>query len=128
MTLTQVRAIEDTPELVKGIVAYSTRMKDKVCGVCALGVWGHGPESRYLGYDKHEFTPVAATPEMIEHAHTLTGVAYRNRCKMELCGAYCVSTHKPEPCGHAFASPTCGDECKHTNGHCKACKYAPHAL
>ena len=96
MTLTQVRAIEDTPELVAGIVAYSTRMEDTVCGECALGVWGHGPESKYLGYARHDYAPVPATPEMTERAHELTGVAYRNRCAMELCGAYCVSTHKKD--------------------------------
>lgn len=91
--LRELRPLSENKDFVNAFSSHVSKHENNVCGVCGLQAMGHGPESRYLGYDRHDFTPVSAAPEMVEHARRLTGQAYRNRCRLELCGAYCVSTH-----------------------------------
>ncbi len=79
MTLRLVRSIEDTPGMPAAIAAVVTASAGKVCAVCGLERMGHGPESEWLGYDRHPWDGVPATPEMIERAAALTSEAYRRR-------------------------------------------------
>lgn len=75
--LTEVRPLHEDKELVKLMVKHVADHANTVCEVCGLGVMGHGPESQWLGYEKHDYTPIAADQEAIENSHRLTSKAYK---------------------------------------------------
>jgi hypothetical protein len=77
--LKKLTPMHEHSETVAAIVAYSESTSGKTCDVCGLTAWGHAPESQWLGFADHPFTPVAATPEMLKRASGLTGDAYRAR-------------------------------------------------
>lgn len=91
MTLSLAAPIEDAPGMRGGIVNYLTKTDGMVCQTCGLEAFGHGPQSEYLGHDKHDFTGIIATDKMLADADKLSRAAYRMRCELELCGAYCIS-------------------------------------
>lgn len=71
--------IESNPDFVRAFSNEVARNAGKVCTVCGLCQTGHAPESKWLGYAPHDWTPRAATATEIEQARELTRVAYRNR-------------------------------------------------
>jgi len=54
-----------------------------VCDVCGLEQIGHAPESRWLGYERHPWTPAKATPEQLERARALGYAAYAARTDLD---------------------------------------------
>lgn len=50
-----------------------------VCEMCGLARMGHGPESRWLGWPKHGFAPIAADDAMLASAAAMTRLAYSFR-------------------------------------------------
>jgi len=87
-------------------------VRGKVCKVCGLGGVGHGPESKSLGYERHTFDGIPATPAMLERAEELSREALRLR-----------RVNEPSIyCGHFFASAACADNCVHVAGHCEHCE------
>lgn len=89
---------------VAGVVSHAA---GSVCAVCGLKRMGHAPETEWLGYSRHDWSPVPATPDMIARANELTVTAYRLR---------------RVACGHKFPSAACRrGECVHVSGHCEHC-------
>ena len=83
MILQEVKSIEEQPELVEMMASYVDRNSQTVCAVCGLQVLGHGPESEWLGYSKHDYTPKQATEVEVKYASAKSSRAYRSRAYME---------------------------------------------
>lgn len=92
-TLKRVMPLSDNPDFVAGFAHVLAEADGKVCQLCGLEALGHAPQSRWLGHERHDWTPVLASTEALKRADELGKLAYRKRCELELCGAYCVSTH-----------------------------------
>lgn len=89
-----------------------TATRGTVCNVCGLGGVGHGPESGWLGFERHAYTPIQATPEQTKLADQLSSQAYKQSPR-----------YNNGPCGHNWPSAACNrGECVHTAGHCKDCQ------
>lgn len=107
MTLRPVLALQDQPGFVDAFTRVVAQSAGYVCAVCGLQRMGHAPESEWLGYASHEWTPRAASAADLARADELTSAAYRNR---------------PSRCGHAWPRyPQCHDNCPHIGGHCDSC-------
>ena len=77
--LKPVTAFQDQPQFVKAFSELVSASAGTVCAVCGLEQMGHGPESSWLGFERHPWQPIPADPDMIENARRLTGKAYRMR-------------------------------------------------
>ena len=83
-----------------------------VCETCGLEQFGHGPESQWLGYERHAYAPVKADSAMTGRARELSKVAYANR---RANGTNFV-------CGHRYPNAQCkAGQCAHVGGHCDGC-------
>lgn len=91
--LRKVGSLSDSPEFVNAFAQVLAAADGKVCQVCGLERMGHGPQSSWLGYDKHDWQGVDADSATLERADSLSRDAYRARCEQNLCGAYCQTTH-----------------------------------
>lgn len=79
MILRSIEPLHADPHFVRAFAAVVTRNEGKVCAVCGLGVMGHAPESKWLGYDRHDWAPRAASASDLARAKELTRAAYRSR-------------------------------------------------
>lgn len=75
--LKRIVPIEQTPGMPEAIANVVAQAAGKVCSVCGLERFGHGPESEALGYDHHGWDGMPATSEQIKRAGELTSEAYR---------------------------------------------------
>ena len=82
-TLTRVLPIEDQPELVEAMAAHVNNNRATVCGVCGLQVMGHGPESAWLGYERHDYEATPASQQQINYAQAKTSRAYKSSGYMQ---------------------------------------------
>lgn len=82
-TLKRVQPIEDQPELVEAMAKYVDRNRATVCKVCGLQVMGHGPESAWLGYDRHDYEATPASQRQIDYAAAKSSRAYRSSAYMQ---------------------------------------------
>ena len=57
------------------------RTRGTVCKICGLEYLGHVPESRWLGYERHDYEQQQATPAQLEQARELSAEAYRARAR-----------------------------------------------
>lgn len=71
--------LEDTPGFADAFARAVSDNRNTVCEVCGLGNMGHAPESEWLGFGPHRYTPIRADRAMLEHAERLTSEAYRLR-------------------------------------------------
>lgn len=77
--LKEVRPMSADADFRNGFARVVADSAGKVCSVCGLGNMGHAPESRWLGYERHEWDGVPATREDLDRADKLTTQAYRQR-------------------------------------------------
>ena len=82
-TLRRVLPIEDQPELVEAMAKYVDRNRATVCKVCGLQVMGHGPESAWLGYERHDYEATPASQRQIDYAAAKSSRAYRSSGYMQ---------------------------------------------
>lgn len=87
--LSTTESNQATSEAIAKVIAEDSA---RVCGICGMDLMGHRPQSRWLGHIEHEYSPIAATPTMIEQARELTSRAYAQRYLRE---KEIVTTSKP---------------------------------
>jgi hypothetical protein len=91
--LRKVEPLSESPDFVNAFAQVLSDADGMVCQVCGLERLGHGPQSSWLGYARHEWTGVSADADTLKRADTLSRDAYRARCAQNLCGTYCQTTH-----------------------------------
>lgn len=77
--LKNMTPLEDQPGMSEAIGQVIGESTGQVCYVCGLGRLGHAPESSWLGYDPHPWSPIRVTRDGVERARYLTHLAYRMR-------------------------------------------------
>jgi hypothetical protein len=71
--------LHEQPGMADAIANVIANGRGKVCSVCGLGQMGHGPQSGWLGFERHPWDAVPADDAALKRADELTVAAYRAR-------------------------------------------------